>query len=353
MNLYIYFLVYSFSCILAIYPKTINQKIFPYFWFLVAMGVSVGLRENIGGDIPNYIKNIPILGNINLLYDTIDERGLNILGLKEPLFWVVAFYVYDFFQNPFASLYFFDAVSFIFLYNGIRLILKSDICKIYNSDANFLYLNLLLYYPIAHGLASSYRQAIASTIIICALGFLLNKRLLWSLFYFLCATLIHNPAIMFLPLIMLSLKNAKFGGFLTVLPIIAGISVVVIFFDVPVKFLIRGAGPTEVGGSLIILNSLILGLITAFCFALNITFDSNNLSKVYHYQYYAFGLYLFSYIFLSTGDMQRIFQYLLAVMIVFYYSIFYHYLRNNIWQRLLFLNSSLLAPMLLMGSIIK
>ncbi|WP_329903759.1 EpsG family protein [Porphyromonas pogonae] len=179
---YIFLLIITlFFALMGYYT---SKRRIDYFSFIILMGLSIIVRQNLHSDMIVYADTIKYIHLFELL-----DNGL--YYVKEGLFWLTSAFLC---QNIFGGhvepvFYCWDAICFIILIS-IR------------NRLNLPYYFLPLYFIAFSGVftfQNVYRQFIATCIFLYALSqSLTGGRYRYTIFLFFIATLIHNSALLFL-----------------------------------------------------------------------------------------------------------------------------------------------------------
>ena len=321
----IFLLIYAYAVILAVQPRVFPQSLFRVSWFFVAVLVSFSLRENLTGDIVNYVASIP-----NVKFSEYYSR--------EFMFWYPAKLISIVFTHPLAPIYALDIITFIFFYFGLNSILNRDIDKTNIPDNNFIFFCVLIYAPLIMGYTNYYRQIIASAIALCSIGFIIQNKHIKSGIFFSVAAFTHNPVLLFLPFLMkFNLKILMWFGLLSSL-ILSLFLLFIKIFDVSIFFFLRDSG-ASIGAT------IHLGYFFILCFTSLVIFGTWQYCRdaesrvIFLFQATATMIYLLLMFFVESGYLQRIFIYIIMIMFPFYYRIYLKIVgANNSIVRLSFLH---------------
>ena len=150
MNLYMFGIIYLFTCLLALSPRSIPSRYFFLFWFSTMILLSLSLRLNFmpdpDTDMATYAMNMAITEYI-LPYHA-----------REFVFWLGSRFLYQLLADPGWVFFVMDLVLFISFYHGVKL--NKAFFKEYINPENIRYLlfGAFLFFPYFHGLENSYRQ---------------------------------------------------------------------------------------------------------------------------------------------------------------------------------------------------
>jgi len=173
-----------------------------------------------------YLVNIQALGDMGA-YNLNMAREDNFISyhLREPIFWVGSRFLYKVIGNFGLVFVVMDVVLFLSFYKSIELLQSFFPKHIKLDNIKYLYFAAFLVYPYIVGMHNHYRQILAITIAMCAIG-LADKKLGKALFIYLISILVHNAALMLFPVILL----VKKFNILTYLIVIAALAIIFNFF---------------------------------------------------------------------------------------------------------------------------
>ena len=200
-----YGLIYGLTVILIFDHRIIPRRAFFLFWFIVMVFLSLSIRWGmIDEDI--YLVNIQALGDMGA-YNLNMAREDNFISyhLREPIFWVGSRFLYKVIGNFGLVFVVMDVVLFLSFYKSIELLQSFFPKHIKLDNIKYLYFAAFLVYPYIVGMHNHYRQILAITIAMCAIG-LADKKLGKALFIYLISILVHNAALMLFPVILLVKK---------------------------------------------------------------------------------------------------------------------------------------------------
>jgi len=214
---YLFLLLLTFSFALN-NNILINQKLFFWFWVIIALITSVIVRTP---EFTSDIKDMTYIINYWNHTNSINPPGVSNLFIgmtssyyfREPIVWYSLRIIYRLFDSEFLAFFLLDLVSFIFLFKAISL---QKYVLTYSKDVKYLYFVIFLFFPFMLGFHFIYRQYIATIFLLYAIGCVGNKNLWLCFIFFLCSVLSHNAAVLFLPL-LLYLSNLRLSKPLAVI----------------------------------------------------------------------------------------------------------------------------------------
>ena len=208
-----YGLIYTLTIILIIDHRIIPSRLFPIFWLIVMIFLSLSIRWNMiitgqvigSGDIAGYVSNMK-LDDVWLSYH-----------YREPIYWFGTQYLYKIIGNPGLVFVVTDIILFLTFYKSVGLLKTFFPKPIKFENLKYLYFGAFLVYPYLTGMHNHYRQILAVTIAMCAIG-LADKELRKAYFLFVVSVLIHNGAALLFPILMLvQEKRHLFSKFIVLL----------------------------------------------------------------------------------------------------------------------------------------
>jgi hypothetical protein len=217
MELAIYFLVYLLAIWFIFFPKFLTQSGFFITWFVTVFLLSLIIRSSIGdtksADIDNYIYYMTAIPGL--------EISLNYM-LREFIFWFGIRFLFFLVQDGSLVFVILDVILFLYIYKGFILCKKAFYPKLNQSHLNYLLFSVMLFHPFVMGMHNTYRQILATSIFITAIGLIGNKKTIKGYLTSLIAVFIHNASAMFLPLLMLVTPNKiiRNMSFFTIPPIV-------------------------------------------------------------------------------------------------------------------------------------
>ena len=127
-----------------------------------------------------------------------------------------------------------DAILFLAFYKSVGLFQTFFSKHIKLDNLKYLYFGAFLIYPYLTGMHNHYRQILAVTFAMCALG-LAEKKTRKALFVYLISILTHNATVLLLPIFLLALKR-NISSLLKVL----AVSAIIFTFFLPSSFSLFG-----------------------------------------------------------------------------------------------------------------
>lgn len=204
MGLLIYLLIYMITVMLIIDSRIIPSRLFFLIWFTVMVCLSLSIRwrmihdgQLLGeGDLSAFVLNMRLESNfVNYHF-------------REPLFWLGINYLYKIIGNPGLVFVVTDVILFLTFYKSVSLLQSMFSKPIKFENLKYLYFGAFLFYPYFTGMHNHYRQILAMTVVMCAIG-LSAKDSRKSLFVFLISISIHNAMLMLYPILLLAKKSKK------------------------------------------------------------------------------------------------------------------------------------------------
>lgn len=236
MNLVMFGVIYLFTCLLAISPRSISSRYFFLFWFSTMITLSLYLRLNFmpesESDLHTYAMNMAITEYI-LPYHQ-----------REFIFWLGSRYLYQLLADPGLVFAVMDLVLLISFYYGVKLN-RAFFKKYINlENVRYLFFGAFLFFPYVHGVTGSYRQLLAVCIGLLALG-CAHSSTRKGFILLMASVFIHNVLIVLAPVIMM-LRNGRLSGIITI------VSSLVIFIALyiaanSINPLVQKSGGIEIG----------------------------------------------------------------------------------------------------------
>lgn len=208
--------------------RFIPTRLFFLFWLTVMICLSLSIRWP-------FILTDQLLGEADLtaiVYNMQDPAGYISYYLREPVFWFGIQYLYNIIGNPGLVIVVMDIFIFIFFYKSIVLFQNYFSKHINFHNVKYLYFGAFILYSYIAGMHNHYRQIMAVTIAMYAIG-LTKEKTLKSVFVFFISTLIHNSTILLLPILFL-LGNSNVSSNIIKILVLALISSIFIFILFPI-----------------------------------------------------------------------------------------------------------------------
>ena len=202
MGLFMYAIIYLLTIALILDNRIIPSRFFPLIWFAVMFCLSLSIRWpliqsgqlNHDGDLAGYVYNLA-MGDSLISYHW-----------REPVFFIGTQYLYNIIGNPGLVFIFLDSILFFTFYKSIGLFQSFFSKPIIFNNIKYLYFAAFLAYPFISGMHNHYRQILAVTIAMCALG-LAEKKPAKAFFIFLIAVLTHNASVLLAPILLILNKR--------------------------------------------------------------------------------------------------------------------------------------------------
>jgi hypothetical protein len=182
--------------------KIIPKRLFFLIWFTVMICLSFSIRWSViesnqimnDGDLSSFVNNMKIQDLFISYY------------LKEPVFWFGIKFLYSIIGNAGLVFVLIDAIIFVAFYKAVTSLQIFFQKKINFVNVRYLYYGAFLCYPYIAGMHNHYRQILAFSVVLYAIG-LLNKSIKKPFFIFLISIAIHNTMIVLLPIFLLLGKH--------------------------------------------------------------------------------------------------------------------------------------------------
>jgi hypothetical protein len=326
--------------IFSMFPHLVSKKFVFLIYIFCAILVNLSLRIDVffsTGDLPGYLFTIEKLYFDDFLNVSSQIKMNHRLYNKEILFWYPSVTIFSISENPFHPFIFFDIVFYLSMFFGIQKILESETFKFIGPKLTGLYFVSLIYYPNMHNLSSSYRQAIASSLIVLSLGLILSKKQWKSIIVFCSAILIHNPTLLFFPLLLLfNLSIKKALSVIVILAVIVYFAVT--YLDVPISFLTRlGSGLAD-GGSIGVRDFSVLLTVFLLSSFLSYRRQRPELNSIVYQQLYCVLLFVMFLIFFGVVDSNRLFFYIVVILFPQLIILLHQTIGDNFKSRIFTLN---------------
>jgi len=202
MGLFIYGIIYLLTIALIVDNRIIPSRLFPLIWFAIMFCLSISIRWPLiqsghlthDGDLAGYVYNFT-MGDSIISYHW-----------REPLFFIGSQYLYNIVGNPGLVFIFLDSILFFTFYKSVGLFQSFFSKPIIFNNIKYLYFAAFLAYPFISGMHNHYRQILAVTIAMCALG-LAEKKPMKAFFIFLISVLTHNALVLLAPILLILSKR--------------------------------------------------------------------------------------------------------------------------------------------------
>jgi hypothetical protein len=212
---------------LIIDHRIIPARLFFLFWLTVMVCLSLSIRWP-------FILTDQLFGESDLtaiVYNMQEPSGYISYYLREPVFWFGIQFLYNVIGNPGLVMVVMDIFIFFIFYKSIVLFQNYFSKHINFHNVKYLYFGAFIIYPYIVGMHNHYRQIMAVTIAMYAIG-LTKKKTLKSILVFLISMLIHNSTILLLPILFL-LGNRNFSSNFIKILVLALISSIFTFIFLP------------------------------------------------------------------------------------------------------------------------
>lgn len=256
---------------LCLNHKIIPKRLFFLAWFAVMLCLSFAIRWTViesnqvlnDGDFSAYVNNMKIKDTFIIYF------------LKEPVFWYGTQFLYRVIGNAGLVFVVIDVIIFVTFYKSVSLfqIYFSKNIKFYN--VRYLYFGAFLCYPYIAGMHNNYRQILAVTIALYAIG-IVNTKFKKSFIIFLIAMAIHNAVVVLSPILLLVGKHKISSSFIYIasFAIIIGLIVPLFFmnfgydgwYEISKRFRAVGYAETSSLRNIIYLFIMIFGACTVAFF---------------------------------------------------------------------------------------
>ena len=222
------FLTFILFVILYLASRSSKYHSFYYFVFFTILFLIAGLRGDVGQDTFNYQQHYISLIDF--------DSFLMILTSKEPVLYILMY--------P-HKIYFDDYTSFLLLVSLLQVTLLSYATKAMYHRATFLAIYVLVIFLEYH--FNLLRASLALLFFLCSLNVVeTNKKK--SVLFFCLALFSHLTALIFLPILLLSLK-LKMRHFILIISFFVGVGVfVAIFFGALIKYKISAYNLFDTSG---------------------------------------------------------------------------------------------------------
>ena len=202
MGLLMYLFIYLITLMLILNHKIIPKRLFFSIWFTVMLCLSLSIRWSViesnqimnDGDLSSFVNNMKIKDLFISYY------------LKEPVFWFGIKFLYGIIGNAGLVFVLIDAIIFVTFYKAVASLQIFFQKKINFVNVRYLYYGAFLCYPYIAGMHNHYRQILAFSVALYAIG-LLKKSIKKPFFIFLTSLAIHNTMVVLLPIFLLLGKH--------------------------------------------------------------------------------------------------------------------------------------------------
>ena len=338
MNLYMFGIIYLFTCLLALSPRSIPSRYFFLFWFSTMILLSLSLRLNFmpdpDTDMATYAMNMAITEYI-LPYHA-----------REFVFWLGSRFLYQLLADPGWVFFVMDLVLFISFYHGVKL--NKAFFKEYINPENIRYLlfGAFLFFPYFHGLENSYRQILAVCIGLLALGCAHRSPRKGSILL-IASFFIHNVLVVLAP-VFIMLKNGRFSTIITTVLILV-VFIALYMISNSTNPLVQKSGGIEIGQRIGLIYAFVVVFIGIFIAIFEIDYRKKVNTLLMRVLAYFILLYLASYMLLPSQGAERM---LFLIMSILYpvLGIYLEVAFKSGYLVRLFYTHITLAPMLYFGS---
>jgi len=337
MELLIYFFAYLFTIWFIFFPKSINENFFFIIWFFFSICLSLIIRSSIGStpsaDIDGYIANMQREEILSFSY-----------YLREPIFWFGIRFLYDLLGDGIIVFIFLDILVFLLIYTSFSICKKSFYPSLDSSNLYYLFFAALLFFPYVMGMHNIYRQLMATFVFLIGLGLVGQSRIIKGYLISLIAVLIHNPVGIFLPVLVMSMRNKFFKYFSIIL--LAGILIIFqSLLQIESSYLYRESS-ISIGRNIayLYLISLTIILVTVLFFEF---LNQDKQHSVFISIFFILTVtYAYSAFFFSSEQAQRMVFYTFGILFPFFGFYFESRFKPKILSRLILFHASI-APLIL------
>jgi len=222
-----YGFIYMLTIMLIIDHRIIPARLFFLFWLTVMVCLSLSIRWTIIQS-DQFLNDSDLSALVNNMHD---QLGYISYYLREPVFWFGIQFLYNIIGNSGLVIVVMDVFIFIIFYKSIVLFQIYFSKHINFHNLKYLYFGAFLIYPYVAGMHNHYRQIMAVTIAMYAIG-LTKEKTLKSILVFLISMLIHNSTMLLLPILFL-LGNRNFSSNFIKILVLALISSIFTFIFIP------------------------------------------------------------------------------------------------------------------------
>ena len=326
-----YGIIYLLGLLLILRPHIIHkEKHFFLLWIVFSMTLSVSIRS--------------IIGSVEL--SDIDQYALLMQSdqeipyfLREFVFWFLIRFLYNITGNEIITFLILDFILFITLYKGFFLIKSAFFPKIKNTNVRYLLFGSLLFFPYALGMSNYYRQIIATAVLLYAIGSIGNKKTLQGILLFIVSVFIHNPSIIFAPLLLTFSKYTYKITAISLLLLIPTAFQFVLGSDN--GFFARSSG-NHIGEN--IANIYLLVFFIIFLINLSLDFLKPNDKQEIHYFLFV-SIIIYAFILLSnvnSGSSERYAFYIFTLIFPVIGYFFEQKMRDKVTIRLIYYHLSII-----------
>lgn len=236
--------------------------------------------------------------DMNVYVSTFESNIFSIYYLKEPVYWVLSHYIYNFIKSPEITFIVYDLISFL-------LILQAR--KTIGLPQYFPFL-FLLFFPAVMGFNNVFRQYLSYAVFLYFTSLLfIQSSFLKRSFYIVLAILTHNVSALFSPLFFTINKKKQISFRALTLYIIA----------LTLLPLALGSKSNSDTGELAVEAYIIVMFFFIVFYALSYHMKFNDISaKLFYFMIYMLTLISVSAVVMGTGQSKRVGMYSLMVSLV-------------------------------------
>ena len=265
------------------------------------MGLSFVLRSTIGevaqSDIDQYIK-------------LMDSKSEIPYFLREFIFWFSSRYLYNLLGDGASVFIVLDFVLFCLLYKGFALNRVAFFSSIKEVEVRYILFGLFLFFPYVAGMHNVYRQILALSLFLCAIGYFGNDKLYKGFVFFLIAVFVHNAIVLFFPSLLFVSNKIKYKA-LVVGTILVALAIVFFEQEIIAAYVVKAEG-FKSGENIAFLYLLVLVII--FSAILMVEFKARKNSVFIGYILMLIITYAISAFSLTSGGAERVAYYTFAMM---------------------------------------
>jgi len=309
-----------------------KEKHFFILWMVSSMTVSVYIRSLIG--------NIE-MADIDQYVFLMQEESEIPYFLREFIFWFSIRFLYNVTSSGMVTFMIIDFILFIILYRGFFLIKYAFFPTIDSVNVRYLLLGSLLFFPYFLGMNGTYRQIIAASILLSVIGYMGNKKILKAFLSYVFSIFIHNPVLLFLPLLFIFSK--KRYKVIAVIGLLFSPVIFWIVFTSENAIFIRSEG-NKIGENITYIYLL------SFLFLLSLSFLIGGLKKtnnrvIFYFWFIVITLYSILAGFLESGSAERYALYIYVLIFPILGLFFEGNIMNKVLVRLTYYHLSI-VPLL-------
>lgn len=205
MELIGYLIIYIATIFFIIRPANYNNFTFKITWFSIAIIHSLVLRLSLDinseTDITNYMSMMLLADD---LFNTVYFQ-------REFIFFYSMRYLYSLIGDTIVVFLVMDFIFFFFLFKFLKNFFNTNTLTNSVKGYSYVFFLIFLFFPVVDGLNNVYRQIFGLVIFSNSLNYVIDKKYILAITFFIISLFLHNSILLFSPIFILMYKNKFFN----------------------------------------------------------------------------------------------------------------------------------------------